>query len=404
MTISLSAAVALVERRCQPGPACEAVPLADALGRVLAEAVTAPIAVPAADNSAVDGYGFRHAGLKLARERGLAVIGVSAAGRPFDGAVGEGEAVRIFTGALPPPGVDAIAMQEEVQRDGDRILLRKDIPLDANIRRAGEDIAKGSVAISAGRRLGPVDIGMLSSLGVVEAQVRRRLRVAVLSAGDELIEPGQPLRPGAVHDSNRPLLLAFVRQLGFDSVDLGILPDSRPAIEAALADAARGCDAIISSAGVSVGDEDHMRQAIETLGALDFWSVAIKPGKPVAAGHVAGKPYFGLPGNPVAAVITFLLLARPGLLRLAGGAYTAPPRYPVRAGFTLRRSPGRREFLRCMLDMDADGLCVRRFARGGSAVLSSVGGSDGLVEIAEDVTEIAPGQPVSFIPFAEFGL
>jgi molybdopterin molybdotransferase len=404
MTISLAAALALVEKRCVCFTAAEKIALGTSLGRILAEDIVAPINVPASDNSAVDGYGFRHADLGIAREHGLRIVGVAAAGRAHGLNVGPGEAARIFTGAIPPSGVDAIAMQEESTRIGDRLRIDGDIPLHANIRRAGEDIARGTTVLAAGARLEAVQLGLLASLGLSDAPARRRLRVAVLSAGDELIDPGDAPGPGAIHDANRPVLLALLRRMDIDATDLGIMPDDPARIRATLEMAAAGHDAIVTSAGVSVGDEDHLRDTVESLGALDFWSVAIKPGKPFAFGHVAGVPFFGLPGNPVAMMITFLMLGRPGLLRLMGAAARPPLRFPVEAGFTLKRRPERREFLRCAVRHGPNGLIASRFGHGGSGILSSMAGSDGLLEIAEAVTDIAPGDRLPFIPFSEFGL
>jgi molybdopterin molybdotransferase len=404
MTISLAAALELVEKRCVCVAPVETIPLGAALGRILAEDIVAPIDVPASDNSAVDGYGFRHADLGMARDRGLLVVGVAAAGRGHGLEVGPGEAVRIFTGAVPPSSVNAIAMQEEATQIGDRLRIEGDIPLQANIRRAGEDIATGTRVLAAGARLEAVQLGLLASLGISDASARRRLKVAVLSAGDELIDPGSAQGPGAIYDANRPVLLALLRRMDIDATDLGIMPDVPTRIRATLEMAAATHDAIVTSAGVSVGDEDHLRGAIESLGSLDFWSVAIKPGKPFAFGHVGGVPFFGLPGNPVAMMITFLILARPGLLRLMGAAAPPPTRFPVEAGFTLKRRPGRREFLRCAVKEGPNNLVASRFGHGGSGILSSMGGSDGLVEIAEAVTEIALGSRLTFIPFSEFGL
>jgi molybdopterin molybdotransferase len=402
MTISLSEAVALVERACAPVTETEPAGLAEADGRVLAEAIVAPIDVPAADNSAVDGYAVRYA---AAGERRLALVGISAAGRPFGRGLEPGEAVRIFTGAVPPGGVDAVAMQEEVERDGNFIAVPAGLPPQANIRRAGEDIKAGSTVFAAGRRLGPVEIGMLASLGVTRVIVRRKLRVAVFSTGDELIEAGQDRRSGAIYDANRPTLLALLARLDVAVTDLGILPDQEHAIVAALETAAAHHDAIISSAGVSVGDEDHMRSAVMKLGSLEFTSVAIKPGKPVSFGHIGGARFFGLPGNPAAMLIGFLLLARPGLLRVAGAEAGPLRRYPVAADFALRHKQGRTELLRCSLHAENDGrLLARRFARGGAALLSSIAESDGLVEIGETIGDVSPGMVLPFIPFSDLGL
>lgn len=405
MTISLSKALALVEQGCAPVTEIEPVGLADADGRFLAEDIIAPIDVPAADNSAVDGYAVRYADPAVTSDRRLALVGISAAGRPFGRGMEPGEAVRIFTGAIPPDGADAVAMQEEVERNGNFITAPAGLPAQANIRRAGEDIVAGSIVFAEGRGLGPVEIGMLASLGITQIAARRKLRVAVLSTGDELTDAGRERQPGAIYDANRPTLLALLARLGVAATDLGILPDREPDIAAALAAAAASHDAIVSSAGVSVGDEDHMRSVVGRLGGLQFSSVAIKPGRPVSFGHIGEAKFFGLPGNPGAMLIDFLLIARPGLLRLAGAAAGQPRRYPVTADFALKRKSGKTELIRCSLYAGDDGrLLARRFARGGAALLSSIAGSEGLVEVGESVGDITPGMILPFIPFSELGL
>jgi molybdopterin molybdotransferase len=404
MTVSFAAALDMIRARCAPTTGAEAVRLDAADARILAEAIIAPIDVPESANSAVDGYGFRHADQAVDREGGLRVVGIAAAGRMLDRTIGQGEAVRLFTGAVPPPGVDAIAMQEEATRRGDRVILNGEIQLGANIRAAGEDIPGGALVFEAGRQLGPFELGMLASLGLAAIPARRLLRVAVLSAGDELVNPGSTRVAGAVFDANRPMLMAMLRRMGMEASDIGIVADDPAAIAAALSRAAVDHDAIVSSAGMSVGDEDHLRHAAETLGALDFPSVAIKPGKPFAFGHIAGTPFFGLPGNPVAMMVTFLMLARPGLLRLAGATPKEPRRFPVALDFSIRRRAGRREFLRCGLRDGPEGPLAARYERGGAGILSSMGESDGLIELAEDVAEAAPGTRLPFIPFREFGV
>jgi molybdopterin molybdotransferase len=395
-------ALELIERRCNPIAGVETLPLAALDGRILAADIVAPIALPPADNSAVDGYAFRHA--DLGQGGAFRLVGIAAAGRPFAGAVGRGEAVRIFTGANPPVGADAIVMQEVVQVDGAHVTIPGTIRLNDNLRRAGEDVALGAQVLAAGKRLGPTQIGMLAALGIAEAPLRRKLRVAVLSAGDELVEAGRPRQAGQIHDANRPVLFAMLRRLGMAPTDFGIVPDHRDTLQAALAAAARDHDVIVSSAGVSVGDEDHMREAVKALGDLDFWSVAIKPGRPVTAGHVGGVPFFGLPGNPVAMLVTFLILARPGLLRLAGETPRPFRRFPIPVDFALCKPAGRLEYLRGALHDRDDVLSVSRYRTGGSGMLSSLTESDGLIEISEDIEEVAPGMALPFIPFSEFGL
>lgn len=398
--ISLAEALAAIAQAFQPATAAETVPLGDAHGRILAADIAASIAVPAADNSAVDGYAFRHADIAGP----LKVVGTAAAGHPYAQSVGKGEAVRIFTGAVMPKGADTVVPQEIVTMSGGSVVV-PDLKLGANCRLAGEDIAAGSRIRAAGERLDAPKIGVIASVGIAAVSVRMPLRLAVFSTGDELIEGDTPLGPGQIYDSNRPVLLAMLERLGIAATDLGILPDKQETIAARLAEAAATHHAVVCSAGMSVGDEDHVKAAVRSLGALDFWSVAIKPGRPIAIGRIADTPFFGLPGNPVAMIVTFQTIVRPALLRLAGAIPVEPRRFPVTADFRLARRAGKREFLRCSLHPgDGHILFARRFERGGSGVLSSVADSEGLLEVAEDIAEITPGMTVPFIPFSSLGL
>lgn len=401
-SITVAQALTVIAGRYGPVAGSETVPLADACDRILTADVVAGIAVPAADNSAVDGYAFRHADLG---GNALSVVGIAAAGHPYSDEIGPGEAVRIFTGAIMPRGADTVVAQEFATVTGRSVGIPAEIRAGDNRRRAGEDIAPGAHILSAGTRLGPAAIGLLASVGIDQVGVQTRLRVAVFSTGDELRGDAGALSAGQIHDSNRPVLLAMLGRLGIAATDLGILPDREDIITSRLAAAALSHDAVICSAGMSVGDEDHVKPAVRSLGALDFWSVAIKPGRPIAVGRIGDIPFFGLPGNPVAMIVTFLVMVRPALLRLSGADASAPRRFPVIADFAMARRAGKREFLRCTLH-DADGLQLRarRFERGGSGVLSSVADSEGLLEVGEDIAGIEPGQILSFIPFSSLGL
>jgi molybdopterin molybdotransferase len=402
--ISLADALSIIASSYEPATGIETVGLDAAYGRILATDIVAPIAVPAADNSAVDGYAFRHGDLS-GGETTLKIAGVAAAGHPYGQEAAAGQAIRIFTGAVIPPGADTIALQENVAVAGMSVTIPAGLRLGANRRLAGEDITAGARIRPAGERLGPAEIGVLASVGISKVPVRMPLRVAVFSTGDELRDGASSLAAGQIHDSNRPALLAMLKSLGVAATDMGILPDRRDVIAARLGEAAQAHDAVICSAGMSVGDEDHVKAAVRSLGALDFWSVAIKPGRPVAVGRIGAAPFFGLPGNPVAMIVTFQMIVRPALLHLAGAQVVQPRRFPVTADFQLQRRPGKREFLRCSLHEGEDHtLLARRFERGGSGVLSSVADSEGLLEVPEDIAEIVPGMTLPFIPFSSLGL
>lgn len=396
----LDQALAALDRRLKPLVEAESVPLAGCLGRVLAAPVVSAVAVPAHDNSAVDGYACRFDDLARGQPTPMSVAGRAAAGHPFAGAWAPGQAVRILTGAALPPELDTVVMQEDCRRDGDAVILPPGLGRGANCRRAGEDIAAGSTILPAGRRLRAQEIGLAAAAGHATLRVYRPLGVALLSTGDELREPGLPLPAGCIHDSNRHMVAGLVAGLGCRVTDLGIAPDRVEAISERLAAGARDHQVVISSGGVSVGDEDHVKTALGRLGSLHFWRLAIKPGRPVAVGQIGAAVFFGLPGNPVSALITFLMFVRPLLQRLAGATPTRPPVLAVRAGFGYDKRTARREWLPVTLAAAADdGIPVaRKFPRQGSGVLSSVVDSDGLIELAEDVSAVEFGSLVRFIP------
>ncbi|HYG87913.1 MAG TPA: gephyrin-like molybdotransferase Glp [Azospirillum sp.] len=398
----VNAALDLLRRRVGPVAAVETVPLAAALGRVLAEDVTAPFDVPPHDNSAVDGYAVFFDDLTAESETVLPVTGRVAAGHLLGRPGRRGEAVRIFTGAPMPEGFDTVLMQEDCRVQGDSVAIPPGIKRGANRRKAGEDVTRGSVVLASGRRLRPEDIGLAASLGREELSVRRPLRAAVFSTGDEVREPGAELPQGCIYDANRFALLAALRQLGCDVTDLGILPDDLSAIRDALGAAAAAHDVLVTSGGMSTGEEDHVKAAVEDLGSLHFWRLAIKPGRPVALGQVRGAAFVGLPGNPVAVMVTFLRVARPILLRLMGADESEPRLFPVRAGFTYKKKPGRREYVRATLVRGEDGaLTAVKHPRDGAGILSSLVESDGLVELPEDLSRLEPGVTVEFLPFSE---
>jgi len=399
--LGVDAALALIQQRVQPVVSEEMAPLAEACGRVLAHDLVAAIDVPPHANSAVDGYAVAHADLLPDQDTVLPVTGRAAAGHPLGRTARPGEAIRIFTGAPMPDGVDTVMMQEDCVVEEGRVRLAPGIKKGANRRHAGEDVAKGAVALPAGRRLKPADLGLAAALGNDRLPVFRQLRVALLSTGDEVREPGQPLAPGMIYDANRVMLMALLQGLGCAVSDLGIRPDRAAALADTLAAASTGHDLIVTSGGVSTGEEDHVKAAIERLGRLDFWRLAIKPGRPVALGQVRGVPLIGLPGNPVAAALTFAVLARPLILRLAGADAAPPLLVPVKAGFAYRKKAGRREYLRASLVRENGDAVARRYPKDGAGILSSIVQSDGFVVLDEDMSDVTPGLAVDFLAFSE---
>ena len=379
----------------------EQVPTAEALGRVLAVDQISSLDVPPLDNSSMDGYALRCADVPAAGARLVVAQRIPA------GSVGHtlapGTAARIFTGAPIPHGADAVVMQELCSLDGDGVLIDH-LPRPGEwIRRAGEDIARGAVVLTAGQRLGPQMLGLAASVGCATLPVFRRLRVALFSTGDELVMPGEPLPPGAIYNSNRYVLRGLLEALGCQVSDLGIVPDSLEATRAALRAAAGSNDLIITSGGVSVGEEDHVKPAVQAEGQLDLWLVAMKPGKPVAFGRVNdpaggnGADFIGLPGNPVSSFVTFLMLVRPFILRRMGVEDCLPHSIRLPAGFDWPRPDRRREFLRARVGEAGQ---VELFPNQGPGVLSSTVWAAGLVDNPAGHA-IAQGEPVSFIPYSE---
>jgi|SRR5579872_225249 len=395
-------ALEIIEARTVALPEPETVPLARARERILAAPVVAARNVPPHDNAAVDGYAVYFDDLEPGGETVLTVDGRATAGHPLGHPARRGAAVRIFTGAPMPEGPDTVFMQEDCVEDAGRVRLPPGLKRGANRRRAGEDVTAGTTVLAAGLRLRPQEIGLAASLGFAELSVYRRLRVALLSTGDEVCEPGAPLPASAIYDANRYTLRALLEGLGAEVSDLGILGDQRATIQSALARAAETHDLIVTSGGMSTGEEDHMRAAVEAQGRLHFWRLAIKPGRPVAMGQVGRVPFLGLPGNPVAVMVTFLVLARPLILRLSGATDIAPRSFRAVSGFSYRKKPGRREYLRARLEPASDGGWIaQKFPRDGAGILSSMVDSDGLVVLDEAATDIAPGASVPFLPFRE---
>ena len=398
--LSIEDGIRQISERVEPVTGTETAELLAADGRILATDILAPIDLPPADNAAVDGYAVRHADLAATQATLLPIEGRDVAGDPASTLLAGGTARRIFTGARLPAGADTIFMQEDVEALGPHVRLPPGLRRGANTRQRGEDICAGAVALPGGRRLRPQDIALAAALGLTQVPVRRYLRVAVFSTGDEIVTPGRPLRPGQIYDANRFLLAGLVVRAGATVTDLGILPDDRAATARALDAATEGHDLLLTSGGVSTGEEDHVKAAVEAVGRLVFWRLAIKPGRPVAMGVIHGIPLAGLPGNPVAAFITFANVVRPLIARLAGETWEKPATVPVRSAFAYRKKSGRREYVRVRLIPAADGAIeAHKYPREGAGILTSLTATDGLVEAPEAVTAIAPGDTVGFLSY-----
>jgi molybdopterin molybdotransferase len=373
----------------------ETVAVTDALGRVLAAPQTSAITVPPMDNSAMDGYAVRVADVTVAGVR------LPVSQRILAGAVGQplrpGSAARIFTGAPVPPGADAVLMQEYCEATGEDVVINAMPRPGENIRRAGEDIQAGARILAAGTRIGAAEMGLAASVGLAELRVFRKLKVACFFTGDELVTPGTPLQPGRIYNSNRYTLSGLVNGLGCELIDLGIVPDTLEATETTLARASQQADVVITSGGVSVGEADYVKAAVEKLGRVEMWKVAMKPGKPLVYGRVNDADFIGLPGNPVSAFVTFCLFVRPFLLKRMGANDVLYRAFAVQADFAWSKAGARREFLRARLQPDGK---LALFPNQSSGVLTSCSWSDGLVDLGVGQT-VQPGDWVRFIPLSE---
>jgi molybdopterin molybdotransferase len=399
--MSVDEAVGIIAARVAKVEDVETVGLAEADGRVLAQDIAAPLPLPPFTNSAVDGYAVSSRDLPQGEAQSFAVSGRVQAGGSALAPVKPGEAMRIFTGAPMPEGADTVFMQEDVRIDGGKVVLPAGLKPGANVRPAGEDIASGHAALPAGQRLRPQDVALAAAFGLTQLGVVRRIRVAVFSTGNELVSPGETRAPAQLFDSNRFMLMAMLARLGCAVSDLGILRDERASLAGALRKAAGAHDLILTSGGVSTGEEDHVKAAVESAGKLVLWRMAIKPGRPVAMGIIAGTPFIGLPGNPVASFVTFDHLVRPTNLAQSGAAQSKLVPMPVRAAFTYKKKIARREYVRVTLrERAGGGLEAVKFPREGAGLLSSLVDTDGLVELGEQVTLVEPGQIVGFLSYA----
>lgn len=401
-TLSVERARQYLSDTVQPVVGHERLFVRQALGRVLAEDVISPVDVPAHDNSAMDGWAVRCADLSPDGETRLKNIGTAFAGRPLDLKVGAGETARIMTGAVLPAGVDCVVIQEVARVEGPDnhyVIVPPGQKLEQNVRRAGEDLKAGAPAISAGKQLRPAELGVIASLGIAEVSVRRRVRVALFSTGDELCSIGTPLFPGAVYDSNRYTLWGMLTRLGCEVIDMGVVNDEPVALETAFKEAASCADAIITSGGVSVGEADFIKQLMAQLGEVAFWKIAMKPGRPMAFGKIgAGKEsawLFGLPGNPVAVMVTFYQFVQPALLKLMGVApMPTLPTLSARCVLPMKKGKGRTEFQRGILFQENGEWCVRPTGHQGSGMLSSMAKADCFIVLEAEREKIAAGEKV----------
>ena len=378
----------------------EVVSLTRGLGRVLSQDLRAPFDVPPADNSAVDGYAVTSADIPVDGARELEVVADVPAGAVYEAALRPGEAIRIMTGAPMPAGADTVIPLERVTRADGRVRIPP-LAKGSNVRLRGEDVSSGTVVIEAGAVLRPQELGLIASLGLPEILVRRRPRVAILSTGDEIAEPGQPRRPGQIYDSNRFMLRSAVELCGGEVTDLGIAPDDRDRLRAQILEASRSADVVITSGGVSVGDYDLVKEVLGELGTIDFWQVAMQPGRPLAAGRVGDAHFFGLPGNPVASMLTFALFVRPVLWKLGGRRQLSTRGFHARASEAMPKRRGRREFKRGVLSYQDDGWEVRTTGPQGSGIVSSMVAGNCLIVIEEDRGDVEPGDTVWVEPFAD---
>jgi molybdopterin molybdotransferase len=400
--MSVDEAVGIIAARVTPVGEIETVSLNQADGRILASDISAPLPLPPFTNSAVDGYAVRSGDLPPQQEAAFPVRGRVQAGASAQAPVQPGHAIRIFTGAPMPDGADTVFMQEDVRLDeAGKVVLPAGLKPGANVRPAGEDIPPGHCALKAGQRLRPQDVALIAAFGLTHVEVRRRIRVAVFSTGNELVSPGAPRAAAQLFDSNRFMLMAMFSRLGCEVSDLGILRDDRASLARGLKQVAAAHDLILTTGGVSTGEEDHVKAGVEDVGTLVLWRMAIKPGRPVAMGIIGGTPFIGLPGNPVASFVTFVHVVRPTVLALAGAIQQPLVPMPVRAAFSYKKKIARREYVRVNLRRAADGaLEAIKFPREGAGLLSSLVDTDGLVELGEDITQVQPGQIVGFLSYA----
>ena len=399
-SLPVSKALEHIDALVSPISGVERVAVRSALQRVLAEPIISPLAVPAHDNSAMDGYAVCSDDLPETGSKALQVIGTALAGAPFEGKVVAGTAVRIMTGAVLPQGADTVIMQERVEREGATVRIGDDNKRGQNTRQAGEDIQPGDLVLEAGRLLTPADLGLIASLGIAEVAVRRRLRVAFFSTGDELRSLGEPLAEGQIYDSNRYTLYGMLTRLGVDIIDMGVVSDDQDALVRAFQDAADNADAVITSGGVSVGEADFVKDILTRLGQVWFWKIAMKPGRPLAFGKIKDAVFFGLPGNPVSVMVTFYQFVQPALRRMLGQTEPATVMFQVPVSGRLKKRPGRMEFQRGILERQPDGgLIVHGTGDQGSGILSTMSRANCFIILPDECADVEAGALVYVQPF-----
>ena len=400
LSISAEAAMEKILKTVRPLQAVETVAIREALGRVLAADLVSAVKVPNHTNSAMDGYALKGDDLPEGESRPFDIIGVAFAGKPFLDKVETGQCVRIMTGAVMPEGTDSVVVQERVDKDDQRIVVHAGERKGDNVRYAGEDLGIGEVAIPAGVRLGASHLGLAASLGFAELRVVRRPRVAFFSNGDELKPIGTPLKVGELYDSNRYTLHAMLTDLGVELIDLGVVADDAEAIAQTFTTAAASADMVITSAGASVGDADYVKQTLDSLGKVNFWKVAIKPGRPLSFGQLGDSLFFGLPGNPVSVMVTFALFVKPAVKQLAGEKYAVPLKMKVKTLSRLKKRPGRTEYQRGILSLDENGnTVVRSTGEQGSGILSSMSLANCYIILPTDSAGVEEGDSVEVQPF-----
>jgi len=390
-----------IQTRIQPTHGFECVNLRSALGRALYEDIPSTRDVPGHTNSAMDGYAIRGEDIPAEGTRSFNLIGTAWAGHPFPVAVSPGQCVRIMTGAPLPAATDTVVIQEQVQIEGDKILIDSENKPGQNVRQAGEDIAKNQTVLEAGRKLVPADLGLLASLGIGEVRVFRKLRVAFFSTGDELCSIGEELGPGCVYDSNRYTLFGMLQRLGAEPIDMGVIRDRKKDTHEAFEEAAKCADVILTSGGVSVGEADYVKECLDELGQITFWKVAMKPGRPLAFGRINDAWFFGLPGNPVSVMVTFYIFVQPALRKLMGETNTTPLQMQVRCESRLKKKAGRTEFQRGILRRDdANGFTVTGTGAQGSGILTSMSQANCFIILPLEAEAVEPGSMVEVLPFA----